>query len=255
MSSQQTEGANYRIDLAYDGRAYHGWQRHQGNPTVQGALEGAIESCFGTKSPAHSSGRTDRGVHANHQVANVFLPDGLDVEEARTALQAALPDDIQLLALAPAPADFHARGDAKNKTYRYIIWNGKDCPDELDGRAWHIPQPLNIKAMRPVCRIFEGVHDFASFAKKTRTEQKNTNRRIHSIKLEHDPDAPARIEITIRADGFLWKMVRNIVYAIVRVGEGHLTAERLKEVLESTERLTATGTAPAAGLYLDRVEY
>lgn len=255
MSSREPEGSNYRIDLSYDGRGYYGWQRHDGKPTIQGSLEEAITKCFAIHSAVHGSGRTDRGVHANCQVANAILPDGIDAEEARTSLQQHLPDDIQLLALAPATAEFHARADALAKTYRYVIWNAPECSDEDNGRVWHIPGKLDVEAMRPACRVFEGGHDFASFAKKTNFEQASTYRTIHAIELRHDPAAPARIEISIRADGFLWKMVRNLVRAIVKVGEGRTPVAKLQQILAAKDRLAAPGTAPASGLYLDSVEY
>jgi tRNA pseudouridine38-40 synthase len=255
MSSREPEGSNYRIDLSYDGRAYYGWQRHDGKPTVQGTLEDAIAASFAIHSAVHGSGRTDRGVHANHQVANAILPEGLDADVARASLQRELPEDIQILALLPAAADFHARADAKAKTYRYVIWNAPECPEEEQGRVWHIPAQLDVEAMRPACAVFVGSHDFASFAKKTNFEQASTVRNVHSVELLHEPSTPARIEIVFRADGFLWKMARNIVRAIVKVGEGRTPVAKLAQILAARDRSAAPGTAPASGLYLDSVEY
>ena len=244
--------SNYRLDLAYDGRAYFGWQRHGDQPTIQGALEDAITACFDVHSAVMGSGRTDRGVHANGQVASVSLPADLDVESALSALRAALPADIQLLDLTPVAEDFHARDSAKAKTYRYVIWNAADCPESEVGRVWHIPRALDVQAMRPACRVFEGNHDFASFAKKPNFVRASTVRRVHAIVLTHEDE---RIEITLRAEGFLWKMVRNLVRAIVKVGEGRTPCEKLEQILKAKDRSAAPGTAPASGLYLDSVEY
>lgn len=242
----------YRLDLAYDGRGYYGWQRNGDKPTVQGALEDAISACLAVTSAVHGSGRTDRGVHANGQVASVRLPADLDVDATRAALQGALPADIQLLALTPAAPDFHARESAKAKTYRYVIWNELKCPEHESGRVWHIPEELDVEAMRPACALFVGSHDFASFAKKPNFAQASTVRCVHSIELVHEGQ---RIEISLRADGFLWKMVRNLVRAIVKVGEGRTPCAKLAKILAAKDRSAAPGTAPASGLYLDSVEY
>ncbi len=254
MPSDDPAVSTYRLDLAYDGRAYFGWQRHSGKPTLQGTLEDAVTACFAIRSAVHGSGRTDRGVHANGQVATVELPADIDTEATLAALQRELPADIQLLALSPV-ADFHARDSAKAKTYRYVIWNAPECPAEHVGRVWHIPRRLDVAAMRPACLVFEGEHDFASFAKKTNFAQASTVRHVYSVNLIHDPKEPARIDIAFRADGFLWKMVRNIVRAIVKVGEGRATVAQLTEILAARDRGAAPGTAPASGLYLDNVEY
>jgi tRNA pseudouridine38-40 synthase len=256
MSSREPDGDAYRLDIAYDGRAYYGWQRHGDKPTLQGAVEAAITACFEIQSAVHGSGRTDRGVHANGQVATAILPAGLDASVAFDELSKALPDDIQLLALAPAPSpDFHARASAKAKTYRYVIHNAPECPEDVVGRVWHIPGKLDVEAMRPACASFEGRIDFASFAKKTKFEQASTTRLVHSVTLLHDASKPESIEILIRADGFLWRMVRNIVRAIVKVGEGRTSVAQLQEILAKKDRNAAPGTAPASGLYLDSVEY
>lgn len=256
MSSNDAPDAVYRLDLAYDGRAYFGWQRHADKATLQGTLEDAITTCFGVHSAVHGSGRTDRGVHANGQVASVRLPAELDPSAALDALRRELPGDIQLLALARADSpDFHARASAKAKTYRYLIWNAPECPEERQGCVWHIPGELDVEAMRLACAVFVGSHDFASFGKKTNFEQASTVRTIHSLELLYVPSEPWRIELVFRADGFLWKMARNIVRAIVKVGEGRTPPAKLKQILEARNRDAAPGTAPASGLYLDSVEY
>ena len=135
------------------------------------------------------------------------------------------------------------------------ILDAPECPPEDVGRVWHIPELLDVEAMRPACTVFEGLQDFASFAKKTNFEQATTMRRVHSVQLIHDAANPERIEILIRADGFLWRMVRNIIRAIVKVGEGRTPVGQLKVILAKKDRNAAPGTAPASGLYLDSVEY
>ncbi len=244
--------ATYRMTLSYDGRSYFGWQRHRENPTIQGALEGAIEAVFGVRSAVQGSGRTDRGAHASGQVATVALPPGVEAKYALDALNDQLPDDIRILQFAMAPSGFHARDDATSKTYRYVIWNAPKCPEAQVGRVWHIPGPLDIDAMRAACPAFLGELDFASFAKKPNFKQATTVRHLQHIELR--AEAPL-IEIIMRADGFLYKIVRNIVRAIIKVGEGRTSLAQLNQIIAAKDRRTAPGTAPASGLYLETVVY
>lgn len=246
------ELATYRLTLAYDGRPYFGWQRHRHNPTIQGALEVAIEAVFGVRSAVQGSGRTDRGAHANGQVATVALPPELGTEHALERLNAQLADDIRILAFAAVPVGFHARDDATSKTYRYVIWNALECPQVQVGRVWHIPAPLDVDAMRAACPTFLGELDFASFATKPNFKQATTVRHLQHIELR--ADAPL-IEITMQADGFLYKMVRNIIRAIVKVGEGRTSLMQLHQIIAAKDRRAAPGTAPASGLYLETVAY
>lgn len=254
MARAKPQGETYRLDLAYDGRAYYGWQRLADKPTVQGAIEDAITACFDVYTAVYGSGRTDRGVHAEGQVASVTLPHELDPGAAEAALRSALPADIQLLSLRAAPG-FHALESATAKTYRYEIWNAPECPPDRVGRVWHVKGKLDVDAMVPACRVFEGCHDFASFATKPKFKQATTVRTVHSIDLRHSTTVPEQLDFVLRADGFLWKMVRNIVRAIVKVGEGRSSTDQLVEILAAKNRHAAPGTAPASGLYLESVEY
>ncbi len=251
-SNPDQELATYRLTLSYDGRQYFGWQRHRDNPTIQGMLEGAIEAAFEVRSAVQGSGRTDRGAHANGQVATVALPPGLEVSCALEALNDRLPSDIRIHEFAVAPPGFHARDAATSKTYRYIIWNSPACPEVRVGRVWHIPGRLDVDAMRAACPAFLGELDFASFAKKPNFKQATTVRHLQHIELQ--AEAP-QIDIIMRADGFLYKMVRNIVRAIVKVGEGRTSLAQLKQIVAAKDRSAAPGTAPASGLYLEAVAY
>jgi len=238
----------YRLTVAYDGSPFFGWQRHPGQPTVQGTLEDALLQTTGVRAPIEGSGRTDRGAHADAQVASVTVPEGTDLSQLNTAL----PESIRVLEVEPTHEGFHARMEAKGKTYRYVIWNAPECPPELVGKVWHIPGKLDAKAMGPACRFFVGQIDFASFAKKTNFQRHSTMRRMHQVDLA--TDGP-KITITLRADSFLYQMVRNIVRTIVRVGEGRLQADQIPAILAARDRAKAPGSAPASGLHLERVHY
>ena len=252
MSSQNLNMSNYRMTISYDGRNYLGWQRHGDKPTVQYALEQAVEQLFTLRSAVRGSGRTDRGAHANGQVASVELPAGLPVDELKEQFNDVLADTVRVVDVSNVPLEFHACDSAIGKRYRYIIWNSKELPAERDGRVWHVKSRLDVEAMINVCSIFEGEHDFASFATRPNFKQKNTSRVVSRAVMSHDLPL---ITFDICADGFLYKMVRNIVRAIVKVGEGRYTCDDLCRIFEARDRKAAPGTAPASGLYLEKVYY
>lgn len=243
---------SYRLTLRYDGRAYYGWQRHSGKATVQASIEAAIEESFGAKCALHGSGRTDRGVHADAQVAHFEAPFDSEADQVCTDLNALLPEDIEITRVERVSKDFHAREKATAKTYRYEIWNAVTCPPEREGRVWHIPGALDVDALEAACPVFVGEHDFASFAKKTNYTRASTVRDVSRVDLQREGDL---IVLRFRANGFLYKMVRNLVRALVKVGEGRTTHAQLAEILEARDRKAAPGTAPASGLFLESVEY
>lgn len=242
----------YRLTLRYDGRAYHGWQRHPGKATVQGAVEAAIVAVFGSRCAVHGSGRTDRGAHADAQVAHVQVPLSLPPEQVLSNLNAALASDIRVIACQAAPPTFHARHDAVAKTYRYEIWNAPQCPQARLGRVWHIPGPLNLDAMDDARTVFVGVLDFSSFAKKSDDRPRSMVRTMTAVEFErNDP----LLVLRFVADGFLYNMVRNLVRGLVKVGEGRITREQLLTIVHARDRSAAPGTAPASGLHLQHVAY
>ncbi len=244
--------ANYRLTLAYDGRAFLGWQRHADKPTVQFVLEQAVTQAFAVRVPVQGSGRTDRGTHAHGQVASLPLPAGTPAEQVKEQLNLVLPETVRIIDVRCAPEDFHACDSALAKRYRYKIWNDRKLPAEHDGRVWHVKEPLDVQAMAEVCSVFVGEQDFASFATRTNFKQKSTRRRV--VEADLSQEGPM-LTFDICADGFLYKMVRNIVRAIVKVGEGRYTREDLVRILEARDRQAAPGTAPASGLYLEQVFY
>ena len=252
MSTSGTQLSNYKLTLAYDGRAFFGWQRHGDKPTVQFALEQAVTKAFGVRVAVQGSGRTDRGTHAHGQVASLQLPKDLQPALVQEKLNQLLPPEVRILDVCYAAKDFHACDSAVAKRYRYLIWNDRKLPSEHDGRVWHVKEPLDVQAMVDACSVFIGEHDFASFATRTNFIQKSTRRTVSEAGLSHDLPM---ITFDICADGFLYKMVRNIVRAIVKVGEGRYTRDDLYRILKAGDRQAAPGTAPASGLYLEQVFY
>ncbi len=240
--------ASYKLTIAYDGSLFKGWQRHPGQPTVQGALEDALMKNTGVRAPIEGSGRTDSGAHADAQVASLTVPDGTELGDFNEVL---VPG-IKVLSVEDSHEGFHARKESTGKTYRYVIWNSFECPEDLVGKVWHIPGHLDVEAMIEACPHFVGQIDFASFAKKPNFKRASTVRQMARVEIEFDQP---KIIITMQANSFLYKMVRNVVRTLVRVGEGRTDPTEIPDIIASADRAKAPGTAPATGLHLETVHY
>ncbi|MCX7885748.1 MAG: tRNA pseudouridine(38-40) synthase TruA [Verrucomicrobiae bacterium] len=239
----------FKLTIAYDGTAYGGWQRQPNAVTVQELLEKAIEKVTGTTVIIHGSGRTDAGVHARAQVASCSIATHLAPATLLRALNANLPDDIRVLRVEQAEPGFHARFSAKWKEYRYQIDCGAVADPFLRRYAWHHPGKLDIAAMRRAARLLIGRHDFSALAAKSERSPVRTVMRLAITRRGN------LLTIGIVADGFLYKMARSIVGVMVKIGEGKLTAEQLRDILVSRKRTALVETAPAHGLFLWRVGY
>jgi tRNA pseudouridine38-40 synthase len=252
LDPEPNEQTNYRLTVAYDGRDFYGWQRLKDKPTVQAALEAAVEAAFTERVPVRGAGRTDRGAHAEGQVAGVRLSGAIPPEEVVERLGKALPPSIRVLSADVVPDSFHVRTDATSKDYEYRILNRPELPPELDRRVWHVPEPLDLAAMQTSIEALVGRHDFASFATRPRFEQRSTTCTIASAEVESVDD---RVVFRFTADRFLMHMVRNIARAIAKVGEGRYQPSQIAEILAARSRAASPGSAPASGLYLMRVYY
>lgn len=242
----------HRIELSYVGTGFSGWQRQKGEASVQEALESAVERIWGRPISIAGASRTDAGVHALRQVASFAAPRKLTPEELARALNYFLPGSIRVREVQVVAAEFHARFDARAKTYEYRVWNHAVLDPFLAERAWHVPLPLAIPAMREAGELFVGKKDFSAFATNSGRTYASTVRTISDLAL-HRCGPSVRIRVT--GDGFLYHMVRNIVGALVRVGKGRLSREELRAILESGDRRRAPASAPPWGLYLLRVYY
>lgn len=243
---------NYKLTIQYDGTRYRGWQV-QGNTdlTIQGKLEGVLSRLTGQPVELHGSGRTDAGVHALGQVANVKLPHPVEPSELLGELNRYLPADIGVIAAEPAPERFHARLNARSKTYRYRIWNSA-IPNVLERSYLYVlPEPLDVAAMERAAADLVGTHDFRSFCGLKRFK-KSTVRTITDISITQD-GAEVRLEFT--GNGFLMRMVRILAGTLVEVGLGQREADSMPAVLAAQDRAAAGPALPAQGLALVRVEY
>ena len=243
---------NYKLTIQYDGTRYRGWQV-QGNTdlTIQGKLEGVLSRLTGQLVEVHGSGRTDAGVHALGQVANVKLPHPVEPSELLGELNRYLPADIGVIAAEPAPERFHARLNARSKTYRYRIWNSA-IPNVLERSYLYVlPESLDVAAMERAAADLVGTHDFRSFCGLKRFK-KSTVRTITDIAITQD-GAEMRLEFT--GNGFLMRMVRILAGTLVEVGLGQREADTMPAVLAAQDRAAAGPALPAQGLALVRVEY
>lgn len=248
---------NFRLSLAYDGHGFAGWQVQPGQPTIQGTLVSVIEQLTGEKTLPQGSGRTDAGVHALGQVATVSLASPIPAENLQKALNDLLPASIRILQVEEAAASFHARKSALAKTYSYRIFRGEICPPFLARYVYHHPYPLDEARMAEAAGVVVGEHDFTSFAavdpevNKQGVEASNV-RTIFSSVWERNGD---ELVYTVRGNGFLHHMVRNLVGTFLLVGKGSVSTADFAGILAKRDRSTAGATAPSSGLYLVSVEY
>jgi len=243
----------FRLVLEYDGRDFEGWQLQAGPRsarTVQGVLLAAARSITGAQARVRGAGRTDAGVHAMAQVASLRVVTALPVEALGRALNARLPEDVSLRAIAEVPEAWDALREARRKHYRYQIWNGSDrSPLRAARWAW-IREPLSLEAMREASRAFLGRHDFAALQGAGSSVQ-TTVRTILALRIEGRTGA--QIVLDVEGEGFLRHMVRNLAGTLIEIGRGRWGPERAAAILQSLDRGQAGPTAPAHGLILVEV--
>ena len=237
---------NLRLDICYDGTRYRGWQRLPGkDDTIQGKLETTLSRLLGEEIEISGSGRTDAGVHARGQVANFHTQTTLSCAEILAGLRRYLPEDIGIYSCKDASPRFHARLGAKEKTYRYRIWNS-ESPCVFERRFVTVmPEKLDVDAMRHAAAYLIGEHDFSAFCGNPRFK-KSTVRYIRSLTITHQGD---ELVIEVTGNGFLHNMVRILVGTLVEVGRGARQADSIP-ALFGGKRADAGYLAPAQGLCL-----
>lgn len=246
---------NIRLILAFDGTDFHGWQRQPNLPTIQASLEEVLGRLTGATVEVCGSGRTDAGVHAIHQVANFHTTSRIPCSNLVNALNDLLPPSIRVKHAEEVPAAFHARYDAVGKSYRYRIVTAPICSPFLSRYVHHHPYPLDHTAMAQAARLFEGEHDFTSFAAADAEEEgKSRVRTIFSSCVLWRP-ASSMLVYDVSGNGFLRYMVRNIVGTLIEVGRGKLVPGDISRILDQRDRSQAGPTAAACGLCLMNVKY
>ena len=240
----------FKLTIEYDGSRYAGWQVQKGERTVQGAFFDACKKIFGeTKFELFGSGRTDAGVHAFGQVAHLEVDSRISTERLMLSLNDNLPYDVNVLAVEQANPRFHARYDAVERSYIYLISKRRTAFG--NSNVWWIRAELNVEQMKKAAKEMTGKRDFASFTDKN-AEAPNTIVYINSIDIYETRDL---IAIHITGSHFLWKMVRRMVGVLVEVGRGGVSLTDVEDMFKSYSPTPAKLTAPAAGLYLEHVYY
>lgn len=236
----------FLIRFSYDGTNYSGYQKQPGLNTIEGKLEGALTKINnGIKTTITSTGRTDRKVHALSQYGHADINVSITEYKLKRALNSNLPEDIHVIDTKIVNDDFHARYNVKEKTYKYIMNLGEYNPIERN-YVFQYNYKLNINAMKEAIEYFKGTHDFRAFVTDNK-EKENCIRTITETSIEEDND---KLIITFVGNGFMRYQVRNMVGILIKVGENKLEPNKIKEIIESKDRLKAGKTAPAEGLYL-----
>jgi len=247
------ERRNIKLVIAYNGTAYHGWQRQaESLDTIQQRIERAAAGVMKHPVTVHGAGRTDAGVHAAGQVANFYSTNfSVPLVGLRRAMNSRLPNDIAVVSAEHVPESFHASLSAIGKTYRYRIWTSPVKPVALAGQVYHYWRTLDAEAMRLGAVRLIGTHDFRGFA-TSGEKRENTVRTIFRCDVA---EQGGQISITVQGDGFLYNMVRNIVGTLVEIGRGRWSPSRIDLVLETRDRRDAGPTAPPDGLSMICVHY
>ncbi|HQP10689.1 MAG TPA: tRNA pseudouridine(38-40) synthase TruA [Candidatus Omnitrophota bacterium] len=256
---------NIKLTIEYDGRDFKGWQTQavsnaqapaKEQRTVQNEIEKVLKKLFKRTIHLIGSGRTDSGVHALGQVANFKTTSVMPVEKMQRALNANLPADIAVIKAEDVSKDFHARYHVKSKTYRYTILNRPGRCALQKNFVLHCPHKLNLRSMREEAKFLVGRHDFKSFAASPAKEQKirkiNTVRTIKRLVIAKKGDF---IQCDIEANGFLYRMVRNIIGTLLDIGSGKTPRGSIKRILAQKDRTKAGATAQPHGLALLEVKY
>lgn len=245
----------FKLTIAYDGTSYQGWQVQKIGTGVQEKIEQALARLFPGRPRLHGSSRTDTGVHALGMVAHFEVPSTeckMTPRKLALALNAWLPADIRVLSALRAGDSFHARFNAKGKQYRYFVWNHAAMNPLIRLTAWHVPRPLDLAAMRKAAPLFQGKHDFQSFAANPGYKKESTVRTVTRCEIKRQGPL---LTFIIEGDGFLYKMCRGIVGTLVQAGLGKFPPETIRSMLEQKDRRAAGMSAPAHGLVLWKVFY
>ena len=247
---------NIKLTLAYDGTDFNGWQIQPGRPTIQGAVTDVVRKITQEKLTIHAAGRTDAGVHALGQVAHFRTQSHLTAQEFQRALNALLPPAIRAVAAEEVGPDFHARWQAQAKTYEYRVFRGRVVPPFEWRYVLHYPFPLSLPAMIEAARLFEGEHDFTSFAASTGSEEEDRDRTpVRVIFRSEIVENGDEFRYIVRGRSFLRYMVRKMVGTLLDVGKGRLAPGDIPLLFEMRDRSKSGATVPPHGLCLVSVEY
>lgn len=241
----------WKCTCAYDGTGFAGWQSQAKGRAIQDVIEARLQEILGESVRIHGSGRTDAGVHAKGQVFHFDAAWRHGPEKLLAAFRTGLPPQVQVSDARVVAAHFHARFDATRKRYVYHVYLGDPDPF-MKAYCWPVFRPLDLAAMQAAAKVLQGRHDFRALTALNGPEREDTVRDLSRLDVTK---RGRELQITGEAEGFLYKMMRSLVGALVAVGEGKLSPPAVKQILESKTRTAAVKTAPPEGLFLMKVFY
>lgn len=240
----------YKLYIEYDGTNYSGWQAQENTPrTIEGKLREALSKVITGEYQFQGAGRTDAGVHALGQVAHLDADVKISPDSIRTKVNHFLPKDICIYHAAAAPPDFHARHDALARSYLYQISHRRTV--FAHRCSHHLKHELDMRQVKELCRLLAGFKDYRSFTRDD-PEEKSTQVFVESMEAK---EVGNLLLIRIVGSHFLWRMARQMIGVLLEVGRGRMTLEQVGELFSSSSPIPAQLTAPAAGLFLERVYY
>lgn len=242
---------NLLLTISFDGTAYHGWQVQENAVTVQQTLQDAMERICSKRDNVVGCSRTDAGVHANMYCCNIRTESAIDCNKLVGALNAVLPRDIAALECKEVDFDFHARYDCKSKEYIYKIWNSPNKNPFLYNYSLHYKYPLDEKFLSEQAKAFIGTHHFDAFC-AAGSSVEDTERTVMNAAVEREGDM---VIFRVEADGFLYNMVRIMTGTLIDISRKKIPADSIEQIILSKNRSAAGYTAPAHGLYLNKIHY
>lgn len=243
---------NLLLTISYDGRCFHGWQIQQNAYTVQEAFQTALEKIIGADFEIKGCSRTDSGVHANMYCISLRTAHPIPCERLTAALNRWLPLTVAVHGCREVGEDFHARYSCVSKEYIYKIWNSAVRNPFLEGYALHYRYPIDEALLNRAAQDYVGRHDFTSFCTLDNRETGDLTRTVKAFSVAREGDL---VTMKVEADGFLYNMVRIMVGTLLRIQQGKLAPDAIPHILEQKNRQCAGPTAPACGLYLNKVNY
>jgi tRNA pseudouridine38-40 synthase len=246
---------NIKLTIAYDGTSYLGWQKTPIGKSVESTLQSALEKILQHSVVLQAASRTDAGVHAQGQVVNfIALKTDLHLERLKMSIICLLPKDIALLRIEVMPPNFHPTLDCLGKEYRYYVCYAATQMPQYRLYAWHYPHALDLNKMRAAIPFLLGHQDFSAFCNgKNKAKYKDFKRHITAIDFLNVENQ--QFCVRIQGNNFLYKMVRNLVGTLVQIGRGKIALDQLPQLLEAGDRTQIGMTAPAHGLFLEKVFY
>lgn len=252
ISSGGSSLRNILLTISYDGKSYHGWQIQQNALAVQQVFQEALAKIIGDNFSVKGCSRTDSGVHANMYCISVQTSHRIPAERLKCAMNRFLPMDIVVLSSCDVPLDFHARYSCKSKEYVYKIWNSSERNPFLNGYALHYRYEIDVEKLNRAAQAYIGKHDFTSFCTLDKREKGDFVRDVKNFSVTRNGNL---VEMRVEADGFLYNMVRIMVGTLLRVAQGKIAEDGIPDIIKAQNRKFAGPTAPACGLYLNRVNY